>query len=498
MNNLSPLPPEEAIAFFRSKGYKIGFAWEDVWREEHQRAFTVAKVTQLDILQDIREAVDEALEVGTTFAHFQARLEPILQEKGWWGKGQIFDPVDKQYKEATLGTPRRLKTIYDTNLRTAHTEGQWTRIQERKGDFPILVYDANNSAQPRHTHSAWDKMVLPADDPWWQRHMPIKEWGCKCRIRQMSESQAKRRGLVVGDAPKETWRDYTNRRTGETIKVPEGVHPAFHYPPASRGDAIEKHYTAKKAATEKRLEQPIKDPVKGVLKDEHNAIFSTLKGVDRNGINEVLSKVPGNDKQVEALGAFIDAHPIKSLFLKAGEMSKGKSARKIESDVVGFLGSHAEPYGYNKYTSRNARRTNGFTFKQFDHVVIKGKATAKLSKAEADKLPGTIDTAIKKHANDDVAWSISDIARTSLNEETGMMATWIHEIGHQVHFYAGTPGKPSGVDAITLYSRTNDKEWHAEHFVMWLYNRDALAAVHPAIASHFDELVEKATQSTSK
>lgn len=492
------MPPKDAVAFFRKKGFAIGFAWEDVWREEHQRAFSVAKVTQMDILTDIREAVDEALEVGTTFAHFQARLEPILKEKGWWGKVTVFDPIDNQNKEAILGTPRRLKTIYDTNLRTAHTEGQWARIQERKGDFPLLVYDANNSAQPRHTHSAWDKLVLPADDPWWQLHMPVKEWGCKCRIRQMSESQAKRRGLEVSDAPKEKWRDYTNRRTGETIQVPDGVHPAFHYPPASRGEAIQKHYTAKKAATEKRLKQPINEPVTGVLKDKHNPVFSTIKGVNRDGINEVLAKVPGNDTQVEALSAFLDAHPIKSLFLKGGQMARGQAARKIETDVVKFLGDHTKGYGTAIFTVRNARRVGGFTSKQFDHVVIKGKATAKASKVDAEKLPGIVSDVLKKHAGDKKAWSVTEVAKQFANDDTGLMTTWAHEIGHQVHFYAGTPGAPSGVDAITLYSRTNAREWHAEHFVLWLYNRDALAAAHPVIAKHFDELLKKATRSTTK
>lgn len=257
MIDLTPLPPEEAIAFFRAKGFAISFSWEDVWREEHQRAFTVAKVAQMDILEDIREAVDEALEVGTTYKQFAERLTPLLQDKGWWGNQTIQDPIDGELKDVQLGSPRRLKVIYDTNLRTAHSEGQWERVQDRKADFPLLVYDANNSAQPRHTHSAWDNLVLPADDSWWQNHMPVKEWGCKCRVRQMSEAQAKRRGLNVSQAPAETYREFTNLRTGETVSVPDGVHPSFHYPPGGRGEHLDKYASAREKSVKQRLSDPL-------------------------------------------------------------------------------------------------------------------------------------------------------------------------------------------------------------------------------------------------
>lgn len=39
----APLVPEAAVRFLKNKGYKIGFNWTDVWKREHQIAFTVAK-----------------------------------------------------------------------------------------------------------------------------------------------------------------------------------------------------------------------------------------------------------------------------------------------------------------------------------------------------------------------------------------------------------------------------------------------------------------------
>ncbi len=231
---LKALPPEEAIAYFRQKGYKVGFDHRDVWQQEHQAAFTVAKAMQIDLLADIRAQVDAALIDGTTFETFKANLKPNLVKRGWWGKATMPDPATGEIKEVQLGSTRRLKTIYDTNLRTAHAEGQWERIQDAKASLPYLMYDHTPSPHERKEHAAWDGLVLPADDPWWRAHYPVKAWGCKCRVIQMGERQLARRGLRVGTAPAERYTNYTNKRTGETQRVPVGVAPEFNYPPGGR------------------------------------------------------------------------------------------------------------------------------------------------------------------------------------------------------------------------------------------------------------------------
>lgn len=73
------LAPEEAINYFRAKGYAFSWNWHEVWQEAHAKAFTVAKAMKLDILQDIRKAVDDAISKGTTFQDFQNELAPLLK-----------------------------------------------------------------------------------------------------------------------------------------------------------------------------------------------------------------------------------------------------------------------------------------------------------------------------------------------------------------------------------------------------------------------------------
>ena len=80
------LAPSKAVQYFASKGYQITWDWREMAAEAHARAFTVAGITKLDVLQDIREALADALANGKTQAQFAKDLKPILQRKGWWGK----------------------------------------------------------------------------------------------------------------------------------------------------------------------------------------------------------------------------------------------------------------------------------------------------------------------------------------------------------------------------------------------------------------------------
>lgn len=250
---LKATQPQEAIDFFRQKGYRVGFDHQDVWQQEHQAAFTVAKAMQLDLLTEIRGAVDAALADGTTFQAFKDALQPRLVARGWWGKQDMLDPVSGETRQVQLGSPRRLRVIFDTNLATAYSEGQAERIKGNISLFPFLLYDGLNSIHPREQHRPWDGMVLRADDPWWQSHMPVKAWGCKCTVVQLTRRMMEREGYKEGSAPPEELRQVVNKRTGEVMSVPKGVDPAFHYPPGGRSANLAQMMLGKAEAASAKL-----------------------------------------------------------------------------------------------------------------------------------------------------------------------------------------------------------------------------------------------------
>ena len=113
------LKPEQAIRHFKSKGLKASFSWINMIGEEHDAAFTVAKMMDNDLLAFVQEKNQKAIDNGTTLAEFKKELIPTLQKSGWWGKKDVVDPMTGQVTTAQLGSASRLENIFRTNLQSA-------------------------------------------------------------------------------------------------------------------------------------------------------------------------------------------------------------------------------------------------------------------------------------------------------------------------------------------------------------------------------------------
>lgn len=217
------LPPREAIDYFRAKGFAISWNWFDTWREAHATAFTVAKATRADVLQTIRDEVDKALAEGSTSREFVKQLTPKLQSLGWWGRREIARP-DGVLEEATLGTPWRLQNIYRTNLQSAYMVGRYRAQADNAGSRPYWQYVAVLDQRTRPGHRALAGRVFRHDDPVWDVIYPPNGWGCRCRIRTLSDRQLQSRQLPVESGQGrigETTREVgLNKATGEVVEKP--------------------------------------------------------------------------------------------------------------------------------------------------------------------------------------------------------------------------------------------------------------------------------------
>jgi len=248
--------PNRVAAFLKNK-IRVGtdgspfpnaknFSYRDIWHEEHCTNFTVAKALQMDVLKDIHESVVAAANEGWTTEHFKKELGPLLRKKGWWGKKDMVDPHSGETVRAQLGSDRRLKTIYQTNIRSAYQQGKWERSQASDA-HPFLLYRVGNSKEHRAEHESWDGLLLDKNDPWWNSHFPPNGWGCRCWTQAISEDRAERlkaEGFEVPpsvegddgysvavktDPPPERYLSYINDRKGTIEKVPAGVDPAFNF-----------------------------------------------------------------------------------------------------------------------------------------------------------------------------------------------------------------------------------------------------------------------------
>lgn len=219
--------PREVTRYFDAKTNVPSFDWRDIAPAEHAFSFTVAKSAGYDILDDIRAAVADAITNRVPFEEFQANLTPILQRKGWWGKQEAADPATGELRTVQLGSPRRLQTIYWANTATAHAAGEWERSQRNKRFLPYLIYLRSVSEHKRLEHLRYVGTVAPVDDPIWDRLYPPNGWGCKCGVRQVSRQQAVDLGWDGEEPAQIAERPWRNKRTGQTVMVPEGVDPGW-------------------------------------------------------------------------------------------------------------------------------------------------------------------------------------------------------------------------------------------------------------------------------
>lgn len=211
------LTPAEALAFFTRKGLKISNRYDELIAEEHQVAFTVAKMSDYDLLRNVKEKLDDFIGTGGSFGEFKKQLIPILEKTGWWGE--------------TKGKSWRLETIFRTNLQSSYSVGRWQAIQQNTVDAPYLMYDAVDDHRVRKEHSKYDNLVLRVTHSFWDEFYPPNDYNCRCGVLQLDESELRELGIEVGRSPEIKRERWVNPRTGNEEYIPEDLSPNWNRNP---------------------------------------------------------------------------------------------------------------------------------------------------------------------------------------------------------------------------------------------------------------------------
>lgn len=191
--------PSEVIEYLKAKKPEIHFDYDEIMHSAHHKAFTVAKVTKLDLLSDIQESLAYAQKKGLGFKEWKKTIKPTLIKKGWYKDVTVTNPKTGEIKNIYVGNAR-LKNIYNTNMRVAYAQGRYQA--QMSIDSPYLRYVSILSENTRASHAALHGLILPKNDPWWDTNYPPNDWNCKCKAQTISKTQLKRYGWSVGAAPK--------------------------------------------------------------------------------------------------------------------------------------------------------------------------------------------------------------------------------------------------------------------------------------------------------
>ncbi|WP_435626941.1 PBECR2 nuclease fold domain-containing protein [Candidatus Ferrigenium straubiae] len=215
---------DQAIEFYRNKIKLPSSGWTDIWQEQHSHAFVVAGAAHDALVEDFYNAIQKAKWEGGGYDEFRTRFDEIVAKHGL----------------AHNGAPSwRSKIIYDTNITQAYNAGRYKQRIALKEFRPYARYRHHSIEHPRLEHKAWDGLILPSDDPWFDTHEPQNGWGCKCGIDSLTSTEAQKLWEKSGKsgpdtAPPIEWEERVVGKNGSnprTVRVPKGIDPGFAYNP---------------------------------------------------------------------------------------------------------------------------------------------------------------------------------------------------------------------------------------------------------------------------
>lgn len=188
-------PPRKAIEYLQQKQVMPSEDWWRVQGNAHNQAFVVAHMTRLDLLEDVRQSLLDAQKNGWDLKRWSQEIEPKMKQRGWWGKQETF--VEGGQREIQLGSPYRLKTIYQTNMAQAYEAGRQSVMWDDNPLFPYVRYSAILDNHTRPAHRALHGVVMLKSDPAWQYISPKNGYKCRCTSYEMMDIDVKNQNLQV-------------------------------------------------------------------------------------------------------------------------------------------------------------------------------------------------------------------------------------------------------------------------------------------------------------
>jgi len=170
---------KEAIKWFRNRVPMRKEDWLDLDRKMRERAFTVAHIAKLDLINQTLKALTKALQNGETLEQFKARIGDRLEAA--WGEERAW----------------HLEVIFRNNMQQAYAHGREMQMRTPEalelrpyGLFSATL-DAGTTEVCRRSHGT----VLPLDHRWWLTHTPLLHHQCRSIKRALTPEQAAARGI---------------------------------------------------------------------------------------------------------------------------------------------------------------------------------------------------------------------------------------------------------------------------------------------------------------
>jgi SPP1 gp7 family putative phage head morphogenesis protein len=175
-----PMPASQAAKRFKDKAALTSDTFERLSKAARQRAFRIAGVHKVRVIQRARDVVHKAIREGTDFRTARDELLKIFEEE-----------------ELPRPSLAHLRLVIGQNTAQAYNEARREMMNEVIDAFPYWQYMTVGDAQVRASHAALDGLVFRADDQFWDAHYPPWEFGCRCTVIALTRGQIAERGIEV-------------------------------------------------------------------------------------------------------------------------------------------------------------------------------------------------------------------------------------------------------------------------------------------------------------
>ena len=178
-------PNTDAASYIRGKAVMTPGAFGRLPRELRGRAFSVAKISDFDLLRDMADKL------------------ATLPEGGDWreirkGLAADLSPYMDESEDGRKAASAKAELLIRTHGFQAYASGRYRQQRETQAGLPYWQWLTVGDSRVREEHQARDKMTLRADDPWWDSHYPPDDWGCRCLVVAITEAEAKDMEVVTG------------------------------------------------------------------------------------------------------------------------------------------------------------------------------------------------------------------------------------------------------------------------------------------------------------
>jgi SPP1 gp7 family putative phage head morphogenesis protein len=169
----TPVPNEEAAAFLGNKRAVSRQVFDGLLPELRARAFVISGIEDHDVLQNVRDAIAEI----PRGADWEATKEEVLAKISPW-LVTATDPEERA--EQLLAANQRANLLLRVHGMQSYGAAAYRDMDAQRDVFSYWKYQSMDDSRVRGNHAALDGIILPHDSPFWRKHFPPWEFGCRC------------------------------------------------------------------------------------------------------------------------------------------------------------------------------------------------------------------------------------------------------------------------------------------------------------------------------